>query len=379
VTEGRPGVDMCRQRERKIGAAPFRFPVSIPGRTSVALCLTLLSMVSAGCAVGRYEVLHVTCERDAPSNPTFYSSASKAFCLEVIPRGKPYAGREDTEYRMTRNGVRLWSHSRSYVTTAVAVTDAGVVVGVASEARPNGNELLHMIVIDGGGRQVLDWQEEQQIPEFLSQPPPRLRPYPVELLIDCRNDRLIAVVCEPGGLLGKAALWSFRLSTGDVLPRVDVGEMLMRLGHFVPDTVDQYGGFPVVVLEIQAVLDTPLLLLHCAAARQAKSASGNAELDSIFVLLDDDSKPVWHVEADRNVTLSSQGVSPGSGPGVCPPGPLLFAHKPGCFGVFLRSQNAVATYTVKRSQTEGWSVTETGRTTLAKTYREHGVESQPCP
>ena len=358
-----------------------------PKRAAFLVGLLVNGIGLAACSARLPEVRQVKCEPSFDRmEPTEFVSPSKAFRLEVVPKDKPFPGFGGAGYRMTYKGKESWAIERNYTLRCPLVTDEGTVVGVAyryeddGPVSPGSGEYLH-IIISREGQDVLDRIVERIPPTFDASPEPPFRPYAEILTVDPGNDRIIVAVLEHDAKEWiHPACWIFRLSTGEILSRIDLPLLFAGLPSMNSIKMARPVGGSPMVSELQVVAGTPLILLHCGRYNDSYAEEGRWEIeDSLFILMDSAGTPVWSLSVPKNTAVATNEWYCWFGRTWYPPHPMLITGKPGCFGVFLAGEDSVATYTVKRDRPEGWSVTEAGRTTLAKAYREHGVESQPCP
>jgi len=369
-------------------------------RTVTTVCVLILLGVAgvSGCgnAAGPAQVLQAGCE---PSNDEMksgeFTSPSKAYRLERIPhneivyfRDLPIPRLQGARYRMTHEGKEIWAVERDYALQEPLVTDDGTVVGVAyrdeyEDGKPwhRVGKYLHIVIIRDG-RDVQDWMGERHVPA--GEPLLIAQPFAEALTVDCANDRIIVQAVESEYTwAGRYVIWVFRLSTGEFLSGIDLVEVLKSLGY--RDSVESEGTIYLLglwpgVSELQPVAGTPLLLVHCRRSNEAYARKGpRVEEDSLFLLVDTTGKLIWSLLLPRNTSYTIDSAARDHGMVRNPPHPLSITGKPGYFGVFRTREDCVETYAVKNRGANGWSVTKTGRTTLAKARREHGVESRPAP
>ncbi len=327
------------------------------GRTWSSASVILAGLMTFACA--STALLGASPPGVGVAQPTNYVSPSGVYALYVDPADR--YGEGGAKYRLSKNGVEVWSGEKPYTLREAVVTDEGLAAGFAYRTGPKQEELegqprpvggpqnppeyLHIVVFGADGREVLNDVTERVHPPYLSEPPSPLYPYLEQLMVDPANDRVIARVGARG-----ARWWVYRLSTGESLSRFDPAERMEdteNLRH---------------VLEARPVAQTPLLLVHWylkGPDYKTKDDGGR------FTLLDAEFNPVWSFDAANDYAELDlhKDAFMGRGPSdyFQDHPAILRTDKPRRFGIRLFAENKEVAFSVRPVAEGGYEITELGR------------------
>ena len=280
------------------------------------------------------------------AQPMSYVSPSGVFALFVDPFDRQgYGG---ARYRLTQNGNEIWSGQKPYALREVTVTDDGLAAGMAYRQLPRDenerrapDRFMHITILGVDGGEILNEVTQQQYPRRSHGRP---QPDIAQFLVDPANDRLIARVNARG-----APWWTYRLSTGTALSRVNAKELAPDLENL------KY------VIHAQFLPDTPLTLVHWYTKGpdfKVKDAGGT------FVLLDEELRPIWWMEAENDYAEVDFGRSRfrGGPSAYFERHPALELTAPGGrFDLRLFAENKYVSLVARQTSGGEWNVAELGR------------------
>jgi hypothetical protein len=292
--------------------------------------------------------------------PRSHPSHNRRFVLYMVPHD--WMGRSGATYRFERDGEQLWSDERNYTLKHIVVTDSGFVVGVAYRDIPveaggqrwDPIQILHVIILNNEGSEILNDEEVRQRNSFSSNPPRPRAPYAEHLLVDPDNDRIVMRVLEPAG--------SVITSDDDpcaCFPRSDwrvyqlsTGKRVFSFNPEARSSKNRLVRGPWIV-NAAIIRNTPLILTH------AYSPGAH------FEILDPLGYVVWSLSVENDYA----GIDwPGPRMGRSGPGrffrenpAILSADQPNRFDLRFFATNERITFEVVRAEDDSWAVSEVER------------------
>lgn len=276
-------------------------------------------------------------------------------------------------YALSSNGQIVWSGERPYTLKGTVVTDAGFVVGFARgkvgtqsldpsdrAAHDDLPEYFHFVMIDPSGEEILHEVAPTCFPAIFSHayPPPRPRPYALQLIVDPDNDRAILHVAEPAEGCGKppvvslgSNVWrTYRLSTGQLISRLDEAELIGREAR-TSDLDHEW------IVEAQRVSRTPLLLMHAVLYTHDPE-----RWDARFMLINMMGDRVWSLHVSDDYTALAKTWREH----LDARAQRYFANHPaivriedsGCFTLHLVKENRRPRFCVERGEHGAWVVSK---------------------
>ena len=160
-------------------------------------------------------------------DPRDYTSPSGEYVSNVDP--SDLYGRGEGSYRVTRNGMLLWSGKKPFTLWRAGITDDGLFAGygyshgVEGFFRESGREgpgEFHVIIMRATGEVLLNETTPRSQSRFLHRPP---NPLAKGLLLDRAKDRLVIRVFDEDVNRRSDSWWAYELSTGTKLGKSSTG------------------------------------------------------------------------------------------------------------------------------------------------------------
>lgn len=319
------------------------FPHRLRRLAALTLCLMFTGRAAGADALG-FGILQ----------PQAYDSPSGVFSLDVRPHDR--WGHGSATYRLTKNGVEVWSGDKSYALREASVTDEGLAVGIAYRrvpVMPDGmpldpQEFLHLVILNQHGKEVLHEEEERLRNNFHSTPPTPRSPYPQQLLVDPANDRVIVRSVEGDGCggFGSPGWRIYGLSTGDLLDQ------------FAPTQRDSAAAGGWWVVDAQLLKGTPLIAVHWFTHGPNYKPEERA---GRFTLTGNDGRPVWTLRVEgeyAEIDLRSAFMGNPVKSFFRKNPALLTGEQAEQFRVRRFARNEVVTYEVDGGSDAGWTVSQ---------------------
>lgn len=155
---------------------------------------------------------------EEPVQPTEYRSASGEFSIFVDPTD--LVGRGPADYVLRKRGEVVWTGRRDFTLYDATVTDDGKVIGYAytTGLDPRFNDLGEFKVVMFGqdGQALIEEAANRTESRFLHADP---NPIALGIELDPTGDRFSIRVGHPDVNKRREELWTYRISTGQRLPR----------------------------------------------------------------------------------------------------------------------------------------------------------------
>jgi hypothetical protein len=283
-------------------------------------------------------------------NPKQYNSPSGRYSLFVNP--SDLHGRNGGSYRLTRDGLEVWSGSRPYTLWQAFVTDLGVTGGYAyshgwrgfSDAGfKAGAGDFRVVIIDEHGKERLDQVTKREESRFLHTPP---NPLATGLFVDAANDRMVVRVDDADADRRGEVWWTYHVSSGKPLAT-------LRPNEQVPDPDPA-----AYIIDAKPVAGTPLTLVHWWRHRFDEQGRVGAR----FALIGLDGKPVWSSELPDDYSVPGDRVAEDRLMiKITQKGAILRTDQAGRYDLWYVRDARQVTFAVARGPTGAWTVTEIGR------------------
>ena len=274
-------------------------------------------------------------------DPATYLSPSREWTLDVDPSRPDGAG--GATYRVTHGADAAWTAELEVTFLDGGITDGGVAFGYAlTEGRRRGGS-LHVLVLAADGSVLLDQQETRCTASFMHGPPA-----PNVLAAHALHgaDTLVLRISDADWSRRQEEWWSYRLSTGEVLPR------------FRPqEAFESEAGLQRIVYGSVMLAGPGLILLSGSGTE--RSPSRRAE--TWAALVQADGKPVWIWSAPEHFTRDGAGEeAPDEIDLIRNRGLARSGDRPDEFRLWLVGERQRATFRVQTEDDE-WRIEEVAR------------------